>query len=97
MNKDGKELNDVDIILVSVTRKPSEGGDTLLTKSWYNSEDNGNTINGRTRQAFQGGHTNPNNPGTRIYIERYIISFAVNKGNTEYDTFTVDPVIRGNQ
>ena len=53
-----------EIILISVTRNPEEGGDYLLTNSWYSSQDDGKTIEGQTRRSFEADK-----------IERYIISF----------------------
>jgi hypothetical protein len=91
----GNTVDDVDVILVSVTRKPLEGGDIILDQTWYNSKDGGKTIRGITRQVFSGGRPDPNDPERNVYQESYIIDFALRKGKDKYDTFTVDPIIRG--
>ena len=79
------------IILISVMRNPSPGmgGNEILDSPWYNSDDDGETIEGRAR-----------NQDLTLQIERYVVSFAVyygtdDEGNHDYDIYTVDPIIRG--
>jgi hypothetical protein len=73
------------IILVNVVRYPANGGAYLLTEFWYNAQDNGAIILGQVKEkGFAKG-----------LEERYIISFTVSKGDGTFDTYTVDPIIRG--
>ena len=75
------------IILINVTRNPANGGDFLMDEFWYDSEDNGVSINGGTRKK-----------GFPVEgEERYIISFAIAQIDGSYDIYTVDPIIRGNE
>jgi hypothetical protein len=74
------------VILISVARRPSNAGAFLLDKSWYNSSDNGNTIEGRIRGVFEDGE-----------LERYIISFAIYHNDGTYDIYTIDPILQGHQ
>jgi hypothetical protein len=81
--------NNAKIILISVTRNPGNGGDYLLNEFWYDSVDDGETIEGRIRKkGYPEGAE-----------ERYIMSFAIQykdeDNNVTYDIYTVDPIIRG--
>lgn len=82
-----KPPKETKVILINVARNPANGGDFILDEFWYDSEDNGVSINGGTRK----------NGFPVEGEERYIISFAVAKTDGSFDIYTVDPIIRGNQ
>ncbi len=84
-----KKPENAEIILISVTRNPGNGGDYLLSEFWYDSKDNGKTIEGSVRKkGYPEGAE-----------ERYIVSFAIQykdaNNDVTYDIYTVDPILRG--
>jgi hypothetical protein len=73
------------IILISVVSNPKNTGKQILTESWFDSKNDGKTIEGSTQTDFETGAE-----------ERYLISFAITDGEGKwYSIYTVDPIIRG--